>query len=139
MAAAKASLTTVTCPKLATATCQIDGRTVTVNGFCKGSGMIAPDMATMLAFVVTDAKLPADTLQGLLKAAANQSFNCLTVDGDTSTSDTVLLFATGQAGNTPHAKPSDKRLADFRRALTQVMAELAQLVDRKSTRLNSSH
>src|SRR3546814_19493904 len=83
MAAAKASLTTVTCPKLATATCQIDGRTVTVNGFCKGSGMIAPDMATMLAFVVTDAKLPADTLQGLLKAAANQSFNCLTVDGDT--------------------------------------------------------
>src|SRR3546814_12611379 len=110
MAAAKAILTTDTFPKLATATCQIDGRTVTVNGFCKGSGMIAPDMATMLAFVVTDAKLPADTLQGLLKAAANQSFNCLTVDGDTSTSDTVLLFATGQAGNTPHAKPSDKRL-----------------------------
>ncbi|MFC3674429.1 bifunctional glutamate N-acetyltransferase/amino-acid acetyltransferase ArgJ [Ferrovibrio xuzhouensis] len=130
MDAAKAILTTDTFPKLATATCQIDGKTVTINGFCKGSGMIAPDMATMLAFVVTDAKLPADTLQGLLKAAANQSFNCLTVDGDTSTSDTVLLFATGQAGNTPHAKPSDKRLADFRRVLTQVMAELAQLVAR---------
>lgn len=130
MAAAKAILTTDTFPKLATASCRIDGRTVTINGFCKGSGMIAPDMATMLAFIVTDAKLPAETLQALLKGANNQSFNCLTVDGDTSTSDTVLLFATGQAGNTPHAKASDKRLADFRRALTQVMAELAQLIAR---------
>ncbi|WP_370156102.1 bifunctional glutamate N-acetyltransferase/amino-acid acetyltransferase ArgJ [Ferrovibrio sp.] len=130
MKAARAIMTTDTFPKLASTTCQIDGRPVTINGFCKGSGMIAPDMATMLAFFVTDAKLPAETLQGLLKAAANQSFNCLTVDGDTSTSDTVLLFATGQAGNTPHAKPSDKRLADFRRALTEVMAELAQQVAR---------
>jgi glutamate N-acetyltransferase/amino-acid N-acetyltransferase len=130
MDAAKAILTTDTFPKLATATCRIDGKTVTINGFCKGSGMIAPDMATMLAFLVTDARLPAETLQGLLKTAANQSFNCLTVDGDTSTSDSVLLFATGQAGNTPHAKPSDKRLADFRRALTEVMAELAQLIAR---------
>lgn len=130
MAAAKAIMTTDTFPKLASATCKIDGKTVTINGFCKGSGMIAPDMATMLAFIVTDAKLPADTLQALLKAANNQSFNCLTVDGDTSTSDSVLLFATGKAGNALHAKASDKRLADFRRALTAVMSDLAQQIAR---------
>jgi glutamate N-acetyltransferase/amino-acid N-acetyltransferase len=130
MAAARAIMTTDTFPKLATATCKIDGKTVTINGFCKGSGMIAPDMATMLAFIVTDAKLPAETLQALLKAANNQSFNCLTVDGDTSTSDTVLLFATGAAGNTAHAKASDKRLADFRRTLAAVMGDLAQLIAR---------
>ncbi len=126
--AARAIMTTDTFPKLATAQCRIDGKLVTINGIAKGSGMIAPDMATMLAFLVTDAKLPADTLQAILKAANNQSFNCLTVDGDTSTSDTVLLFATGKAGNTPHVKAADKRLADFRKALTAVMAELAQLV-----------
>ncbi|MCW0234467.1 MAG: bifunctional glutamate N-acetyltransferase/amino-acid acetyltransferase ArgJ [Ferrovibrio sp.] len=130
MTAARAIMTTDTFPKLATASCKIDGKTVTINGFCKGSGMIAPDMATMLAFIVTDAKLPADTLQALLKGANNQSFNCLTVDGDTSTSDTVLLFATGQAGNAPHAKASDKRLADFRRALAAVMSDLAQQIAR---------
>lgn len=130
MAAARAIMTTDTFPKLASATCKIDGKTVTINGFCKGSGMIAPDMATMLAFLVTDAKLPAETLQSLLKGANNQSFNCLTVDGDTSTSDTVLLFATGAAGNTAHAKASDKRLADFRRALAAVMGDLAQLIAR---------
>lgn len=130
MTAAKAIMTTDTFPKLASATCKIDGKTVTINGFCKGSGMIAPDMATMLAFIVTDAKLPADTLQALLKAANNQSFNCLTVDGDTSTSDSVLLFATGKAGNALHAKASDKRLADFRRALTAVMSDLAQQIAR---------
>jgi glutamate N-acetyltransferase/amino-acid N-acetyltransferase len=130
MVAAKAIMTTDTFPKLAGATCKIDGKTVTINGFCKGSGMIAPDMATMLAFIVTDAKLPADTLQALLKAANNQSFNCLTVDGDTSTSDSVLLFATGKAGNALHAKASDKRLADFRRALAAVMSDLAQQIAR---------
>ncbi len=130
MDAARAIMTTDTFPKLATATCEIDGKTVTINGICKGSGMIAPDMATMLAFIATDAKLPANTLQALLKSANNQSFNCLTVDGDTSTSDTVLLFATGKAGNTPYEKATDRRLADFRRALVQVMAELAQLIAR---------
>jgi len=101
---------------------------VTINGIAKGSGMIAPDMATMLAFLVTDAKLPTDVLQALLKSANDQSFNCLTVDGDTSTSDTVLLFATGAAGNKAPAKANDRALADFRRALTEVMAELAQLI-----------
>ncbi|WP_428248020.1 bifunctional glutamate N-acetyltransferase/amino-acid acetyltransferase ArgJ [Ferrovibrio sp.] len=129
-AAARAIMTTDTFPKLATASCKIDGKTVTINGIAKGSGMIAPDMATMLAFLVTDAKLPTDVLQALLKGANDQSFNCLTVDGDTSTSDTVLLFATGAAGNKAPAKASDKALADFRRALTQVMAELAQLIAR---------
>jgi glutamate N-acetyltransferase/amino-acid N-acetyltransferase len=128
MSAAKAIMTTDTFPKLATAKCKIDGKAVTINGFCKGSGMIAPDMATMLAFIVTDARLPADVLQALLKASNNQSFNCLTVDGDTSTSDTVLLFATGKAGNTAHAKASDKRLAEFRKALTTVMADLTQQI-----------
>lgn len=128
--AARAIMTTDTFPKLATATCQIDGKTVTINGIAKGSGMIAPDMATMLAFLVTDAKLPTETLQALLKGANNQSFNCLTVDGDTSTSDTVLLFATGAAGNKAYDKASDRALADFRRALTAVMAELAQLIAR---------
>jgi len=130
LAAAKAIMTTDTFPKLATATCEINGKKVTINGIAKGSGMIAPDMATMLAFLVTDAKLPAETLQALLKQANNQSFNCLTVDGDTSTSDTVLLFATGQAGNKSHDKANGRALADFRRALTQVMAELAQLIAR---------
>lgn len=128
MPAAKAIMTTDTFPKLASATCKIDGKKVTINGFCKGSGMIAPDMATMLAFFVTDAKIPAATLQALLKDANNQSFNCLTVDGDTSTSDTVLLFATGKAGNASVAKASDKKLADFRKALAKVMADLAQQV-----------
>ncbi|WP_430397728.1 bifunctional glutamate N-acetyltransferase/amino-acid acetyltransferase ArgJ [Ferrovibrio sp.] len=127
-AAARAIMTTDTFPKLATATCKIDGKLVTINGIAKGSGMIAPDMATMLAFLVTDAKLPTDVLQALLKGANDQSFNCLTVDGDTSTSDTVLLFATGAAGNKAPAKAGDKALADFRRALTEVMAELAQLI-----------
>ncbi len=129
-AAARAIMTTDTFPKLATARCEIDGKPVTINGIAKGSGMIAPDMATMLAFLVTDAKLPTETLQALLKGANNQSFNCLTVDGDTSTSDTVLLFATGAAGNKLHDKPSDRALAGFRKALTQVMAELAQLIAR---------
>jgi len=130
MTAAKAIMTTDTFPKLASASCKIDGKKVTINGFCKGSGMIAPDMATMLAFFVTDAKIPAATLQALLKDANNQSFNCLTVDGDTSTSDTVLLFATGKAGNGAVAKAGDKKLDDFRKALTKVMAELAQQVAR---------
>ncbi len=130
LAAAKAIMTTDTFPKLATASCEIDGKTVTINGIAKGSGMIAPDMATMLAFLVTDAKLPTETLQALLKQANNQSFNCLTVDGDTSTSDTVLLFATGQAGNKSHDKATGRALADFRRALAQVMADLAQQIAR---------
>src|SRR5258708_33837673 len=92
--AARAIMTTDTFPKGATATATIEGTRVRINGFCKGSGMIAPDMATMLAYVFTDAALPANVLQPLLVEANERPFNCVTVDGDTSTSDTLLLRRT---------------------------------------------
>jgi len=92
--------------------------------------MIAPDMATMLAFVFTDAALPQDVLQTLIAEGAADSFNCVTVDGDTSTSDTLLAFATGAAGNAEIAQASDRRLALFRAALNDLLEELAQLVAR---------
>src|ERR1700720_385313 len=125
-AAARAILTTDTFPKGATATAAIDGVPVRLNGFAKGSGMIAPDMATMLAYVFTDAALPAAVLQPLLAAAADRSFNCITVDGDTSTSDTVLLCATQQAAHDPVASPTDQRLAGFRQALGAGRIDRAQ-------------
>jgi glutamate N-acetyltransferase/amino-acid N-acetyltransferase len=128
--AARAIMTTDTFPKGATATAEIDGVEVCLNGFAKGSGMIAPDMATMLAYVFTDAALPAMVLQPLLAAAADRSFNSITVDGDTSTSDTLLLCATGQAPHRPVASPSDRRLGDFRLALDKIMIDLAQQVVR---------
>jgi glutamate N-acetyltransferase/amino-acid N-acetyltransferase len=128
--AARAILTTDTFPKGATATAAIDGVEVRLNGFAKGSGMIAPDMATMLAYVFTDAALPHQVLQPLLVAAADRSFNSITVDGDTSTSDTVLLCATGQAPHRAVASPADRRLRDFRRALDAVMIDLAQQIVR---------
>ncbi|MEM8743431.1 MAG: bifunctional ornithine acetyltransferase/N-acetylglutamate synthase, partial [Pseudomonadota bacterium] len=95
--AARAIMTTDTFPKLATRSAEIDGQSVTVNGIAKGSGMIAPDMATMLAFVFTDAPLSREAAQAMCEAGAEESFNSITVDGDTSTNDTVLLFATGAA------------------------------------------
>ena len=128
--AARAILTTDTFPKGATATAAIDGVEVRLNGFAKGSGMIAPDMATMLAYVFTDATLPSTVLQPLLTAAADRSFNSITVDGDTSTSDTVLLCATQQAAHRPVASPSDRRLADFSQALDRVVIDLAQQIVR---------
>src|SRR5439155_14471275 len=128
--AARAILTTDTFPKGATATAAIDGVEVRINGFAKGSGMIAPDMATMLAYVFTDAALPAAVLQPLLSAAADRSFNSITVDGDTSTSDTVLLCATGQARHPAIARAGDRRLGDFREALNRVMIDLAQQIAR---------
>jgi len=128
--AARAIMTTDTFPKGATATAAIEGITVQINGFAKGSGMIAPDMATMLSYIFTDAALPATVLQPLLKAAADRSFNCVTVDGDTSTSDTVLLCATGQAKNVAITSANDPRLADFRRALGEVTVDLAQQLAR---------
>ena len=125
-AAADAIMTTDTYPKAATATALIDGVKVTINGIAKGSGMIAPDMATMLSFVFTDASLPADVLQECLSAGVGPSFNSITVDSDTSTSDTLLLFATGKGGkHTAIAKASDKKLTDFRRALDRVLQDLA--------------
>ena len=129
-AAARAILTTDTFPKGATATAEIDGVEVRLSGFAKGSGMIAPDMATMLAYVFTDAALSPAVLQPLLTASADRSFNCMTVDGDTSTSDTVLLCATQQVPHTPVTSPADRRLQSFRRALDTVIVDLAQQVAR---------
>ncbi len=126
--AARAIMTTDTFPKAATATAEIDGVAVRINGFCKGSGMIAPDMATMLAFIFTDATLPPQVLQPLLVEANEPSFNSVTVDGDTSTSDTALLCATGQARHAPVNAPDDPRLAGFRAALRSAMIDLAQQI-----------
>ncbi|HAK61809.1 MAG TPA: bifunctional ornithine acetyltransferase/N-acetylglutamate synthase [Alphaproteobacteria bacterium] len=128
--AAEAIRTTDTFPKGATACAMIDGAAVRINGIAKGSGMIAPDMATMLAYVVTDAKIPPAILHALLKQAVNQSFNMISVDGDTSTSDTVLLFATGKARHRPITRAGDPRLRDFRARLNEVMRDLAHQVVR---------
>jgi len=129
-AAATAIMTTDTFPKGATRTAQIDGTTVTLNGFAKGSGMIAPDMATMLGYVFTDAKIAQPVLQKALKAATDKSFNAITVDSDTSTSDTVLLCATGKARHKIVKALGDPRLKDFRQALESIMVDLAQQIVR---------
>lgn len=127
--AAEAIRTTDTYAKGAGATCQIDGKKVAISGIAKGSGMIAPDMATMLAFVFTDAQLPAQVLQKLLTEANRVSFNSITVDGDTSTSDCCFLSASGQVGfDSEITDDSDPKLDDFKRALTEVMIDLAQQV-----------
>jgi len=129
--AARAICTTDTFPKGAAATTEIGGRPIRIVGIAKGSGMIAPDMATMLAFVFTDARLPAGVLEALLRRANARSFNCITVDGDTSTSDTVLLAATGQGPRHPRiANANDPRLRPFAAALDQVMRDLAQQIVR---------
>ena len=129
--AAEAIMTTDTYPKLATAQAMIDGKRVTINGIAKGSGMIAPDMATMLSFVFTDAGLPGPVLQELLSAAVKPSFNAITVDSDTSTSDTLLLFATGKgAHHAAVSKAIDKRLNEFRQRLDTVLLNLALQVVR---------
>jgi glutamate N-acetyltransferase/amino-acid N-acetyltransferase len=128
--AARAIMTTDTYPKGASRTATIGGTRVTLNGIAKGSGMIAPDMATMLAFIFTDAAIPGGVLQALAGRAADASFNCITVDGDTSTSDTVLLFATGKARNPRVASATDRHLRDFRRALESLMVDLAQQIVR---------
>ena len=123
--AARGMMTTDTFPKASTRTTQIGGVPVRITGIAKGSGMIAPDMATMLCFVFTDAALPAATLQPLLAAGVADTFNCTTVDADTSTSDTVLLFATGQAAN-----PPDASLDGFTAALNELLLDLALMVVR---------
>ena len=128
--AAAAIMTTDTFPKGATRTAALAGTPVVVNGIAKGSGMIAPNMATMLAFLFTDARLPASVLRPALRRANDRSFNAITVDGDTSTSDTCLLFATGAAGNRRIGRTADPHLRDFRAALEAVMADLAQQIVR---------
>jgi glutamate N-acetyltransferase/amino-acid N-acetyltransferase len=129
--AAEAIMTTDTFPKMATARPRIDDFRVSINGIAKGSGMIAPDMATLLAFVFTDANLPAPVLQELLNAGAQKSFHAISVDGDTSTSDTLLLFATGKGAPHPAiSKSSDRRLNDFRQKLDGLLLDLALQVVR---------
>ena len=131
--AAKAIMTTDTFPKVATATAHIGGAIVTINGIAKGAGMIAPDMATMLAFVFTDAPIAAPALQALLSRGVVDSFNAVTVDGDTSTSDTLLAFATGAAakqGAPRIESATDRRLKEFRAAFDRVLADLAEQVAR---------
>ena len=129
-AAAQAILTTDTFAKVATRQAVIDGKTVTINGIAKGSGMIEPNMATMLAYVATDAALPPVVLDTLLRETNEQSFNAITVDSDTSTSDTVLLFATGKAGHANVDDAADPRLAEFKAALQSLMTDLAHQIVR---------
>ncbi len=130
LAAAKAIMTTDTFPKVATARTKIGKATVTINGIAKGAGMIAPDMATMLSFIFTDAAISAPSLQALLKDGVVNTFNAVTIDGDTSTSDTLLMFATGQANSSRIARASDPRLRAFKKALHEVLANLSEQVAR---------
>ncbi len=128
--AARAIMTTDTFPKGATATAKIDGVDVRINGIAKGSGMIAPDMATMLSFIATDAPIAPAALQAMLAKATNRSFNAITVDGDTSTSDTLLALATGKADVAPIESADDPRAAAFIEAINELTLDLAQQVVR---------
>ncbi len=131
LAAASAIMTTDTFPKVATATAKIGRAKVTINGIAKGAGMIAPDMATMLSFVFTDAAISAAALQALLRDGVTDTFNAVTIDGDTSTSDTLMMFATGKAIGAPRiARATDPRLKDFKKALHTVLANLSEQVAR---------
>ncbi|WP_122465900.1 MULTISPECIES: bifunctional glutamate N-acetyltransferase/amino-acid acetyltransferase ArgJ [Brevundimonas] len=127
--AGRAIMTTDTFPKGAEATCEIEGYPVRIAGIAKGSGMIAPDMATMLAFIVTDADIHPNVLRAMLGLHVRTTFNSVTVDGDTSTNDTCLIFATGQSGAPRIGRVGDRRLKAFSEALDRVMLDLAhQLV-----------
>ena len=129
--AARAIMTTDTFPKLATRTCEIGGVTVTLNGIAKGAGMIAPDMATMLAFLFTDAAIEPNALHEVMAPLVEDSFNAITIDSDTSTSDTMLLFATGAAarrGAPRISRGDDPRLEGFRDALFALMRDLAHQI-----------
>lgn len=129
--AARAIMTTDTFPKALTRKARIDGQEIVIAGIAKGAGMIAPDMATMLSFVFTDAPIAAPVLQALLSKGVKGSFNAVTVDSDTSTSDTLMLFATGKAaarGVPAITEINDARLSGFKRALNSILLELAHLV-----------
>ena len=126
--AAAAIMTTDTYPKIASRKASIDGSPVTINGIAKGSGMIMPNMATMLAYIVTDACLSASQLQQILNAATSRTFNCITVDGDTSTSDTVLLAATAAVRHTKIRDMSDDCLREFRAAIEDISMDLSHQV-----------
>ncbi len=124
--AAQAILTTDTFVKGATRTAKVGNKSITICGFAKGSGMIAPDMATMLGFIFTDASLEQDILQKMLQSACDQSFNSITVDSDTSTSDTVLAFATGSGGKISDI--DNPILDDFKETLSELMLDLAHQI-----------
>lgn len=128
--AATAIMTTDTVPKTAWARAELDGTPVTCGGMAKGSGMIAPDMATMLAFVATDARVTSDVLRFWLGEAVARSFNRITVDGDTSTNDTVLVLASGAADHTIISDPTSSEGAVFGRMLTDVCLDLAHQIVR---------
>ncbi|MEX3011390.1 bifunctional glutamate N-acetyltransferase/amino-acid acetyltransferase ArgJ [Hoeflea sp. TYP-13] len=133
MDAAKAIMTTDTYPKVATRTATIGGTEVRINGIAKGAGMIAPDMATMLSFVVTDADIASDALQAMLSEGVDGSFNAITVDSDTSTSDTLMLFATGAAAKrgAPHISDAgDGAISEFKSALFDLLKDLAHQIVR---------
>src|SRR6516162_1497537 len=131
LGAAKAIMTTDTYPKIATARVKLGDAEVVLNGIAKGAGMIAPDMATMLAYVFTDASIGASALQAMLSKSVERSFNLITVDSDTSTSDTLMLFATGAAHGAPMIEDAaDPRAAAFKRALDKLLRDLAQQVVR---------
>ncbi|MFO1141464.1 MAG: bifunctional glutamate N-acetyltransferase/amino-acid acetyltransferase ArgJ [Amaricoccus sp.] len=127
--AARAIMTTDTFPKGAAARVDIDGVPVTIMGFAKGSGMIAPDMATMLVYLFTDAVVPRPLLQAMVSRLADATFNCITVDGDTSTSDTLMMAATGRAPMAP-LTAAEPRTERFEAALGGVMLDLAHQVVR---------
>ena len=131
--AGKAIMTTDTYPKYATAKVPLGDVEITINGIAKGAGMIAPDMATMLSFIATDAPIDAPVLQDMLSKGVGKTFNAVTVDSDTSTSDTLMLFATGAAeksGAPRISDPKDARLSQFRRALNRMLKNLALQVVR---------
>jgi glutamate N-acetyltransferase / amino-acid N-acetyltransferase len=129
--AAKAIMTTDTYPKIASARVKLGEADVIINGIAKGAGMIAPDMATMLSFVFTDAPIAAGALQTMLSRSVDRSFNAITVDSDTSTSDTLMIFATGAAKSAARIEDAgDPRAAAFRRALDKLLRNLAHQVVR---------
>ncbi len=129
-ASAEAIMTTDTFPKGAAGRCEVGGVDVSLVGICKGSGMIEPDMATMLGFLFTDLAVSRDVLQHVLAECNETSFNSITVDSDTSTSDTVLVAATGAAGNEVIDRTDDRRLDAFKAALLELMQDLAQQIVR---------
>ena len=129
-AAAQAIMTTDTLPKAASRRIELGGGQITITGIAKGAGMIHPNMATMLGFVATDAKLSLPAARAMVAQAANRSFNCITVDGDTSTNDAFMLVATGGAGTTEVSDPKSAAYTALAEGITAVAAELAQAIIR---------
>jgi glutamate N-acetyltransferase / amino-acid N-acetyltransferase len=129
-AAARAIMTTDTVPKGASRRIDVEGTSVTVTGIAKGAGMMAPNMATMLAFIATDAPIAGDLLRNLARTVADKSFNRVTIDGDTSTNDSFVLMTSGQASMPPIERADDPRLAGVRAALEEVAIEVSQAIVR---------